>query len=758
MEEKKYDLQVLNSRRACGMRVGFLRVRAVVFTIICVAIWFWLASIYCRELPVKIWCRDFLTVLLWAMGSLASYRLSRCWCRQDLKRCSLPEGRRDRMPLALFFLGALVLFSMMGLVHSPRYFFYGWPVRSIALMQLPKQTMLVFMVLSWAFVPLFVIGLSARWLRRLLMSMLLIGQGVCSMLLLKHTGFSALYSDDHPSFLFRLLEFFGSFPWRENYVPFWNGGVVNSVITSSGIPGYALLGAPLWLLMDPHIASPYVFLFVFVFFVPWMMVWSLRAAGLSWTGALVGGLLTLCGSRLFFIWMLHFGTVGASFAGAMLPPAFVFLYAALFQRQSRRGVFVGLFLSLFLMGQWPPLLLAGLPMGLLVVISWRRWWYSSSRLRIMVTGILVIIALLPTVAGALLGQTVMNHVLETAPAAGSRLALVWAKFLSLMPSLLMDINPLILVAGFAGLWVMPWRHLRRGVVIVLLFLIAVFSIVPVYLPNLQLERLAIMAAGLLVVPAACWLRKVLEVPSPRAAVVKAVVLALLVCSLTNLFRYYANRTPAQYTGVRPSICALTAWMNETIPEDGRLLFAGTVVHAYGRGHIAYLPHLAGREMMACDYYGFPPGMVEPGYPPQAFRKQPGGMARFMRLYGVTHVISFRDNYIDHFRAHPEFYEEVARFEEPLETTHNVYIVFKVKESGGRFFKGHGRVQADFNRITVFFDESIPEEAVIAYNWDDRLRVSQPAQIHAVEVEPGIRFIGIQPNGEKAVEICYRSRF
>jgi len=48
--------------------------------------------------------------------------------------------------------------------------------------------------------------------------------------------------------------------------------------------------------------------------------------------------------------------------------------------------------------------------------------------------------------------------------------------------------------------------------------------------------------------------------------------------------------------------------------------------------------------------------------------------------------------------------------------------------------------------------------VIAYNWDERLSVAPPAQIEPVEVEPGVVFIGIRPNGEKTINIRYRSRF
>jgi hypothetical protein len=362
------------------------------------------------------------------------------------------------------------------------------------------------------------------------------------------------------------------------------------------------------------------------------------------------------------------------------------------------------------------------------------------------------------VAGSLLGKTVMEHVLETPAGQGGLAARLRTNFLSQTSGLLMNVNPLVLVAGAAGVWVMPWKWLRRWVAGVLLFLVLLFSVAPVCLPNMQLERMAIMAAGLLVLPAAAWLRVALDNRSPRLLVARAVILALLVCSLTNLARVYKSRTPATYTGIRPSIRELTAWVREQVPADGRLLFAGSVVHAYGRGHIAYLPLLAGREIMACDYYGFPAGMVESGYPPETFRRRPGGMERFMRLHGVTHAITFRDNYIEHFRNHPEDYEEVAVFRDPLEQRHNVYTVFKVRDSGGRFREGAGSVQAGFNRLTVTLDDPGVPRAVIAYNWDERLSVAPPAQIEPVEVEPGVVFIGIRPNGEKTINIRYRSRF
>ncbi len=733
---------------------------AALLGLLCGVIWVWLVAVQHRELPRNSWLRDELALLLWGAGCLAACRLRWRLARRDGGSPAPPAvaGWSGRERVILMLGAGLVLFTLVAMGHLSRFYFYSWPIVFRAPASWPRQVAWHFLALSWGFAFLCARPLPPRALRRLLAALLVAGQVACAVLLLRHTGCSAPYSDDHPSFLFRLAEFFGSFPWRENYVPHWNAGVVNSVITSSGVAGYAFLGAPLWLLTQPHLAAPYAMILAFVVFVPWLTVGAFRAAGLGWTGALAGGLLMLCGSRLFFIWMLHFGTVGASLSGAMLPAALAFLYAAIHRRPAPRGVFAGLFAALFLMGQWPPMLLLGLPLGLLVSTAWRRWRRPPVCGRLLVTGLLVIAALLPTAAGALLGRTVMEHVLETAPEQGSLAGRLWASFRSLAPGLLMDVNPLVLAAGAAGMWIMPWKRLRLWVLAVMLFLALVFTAGPVCLPNMQLERMAIMAAGLLVLPAAAWLRRALDTPAPRLAAVRAAILALLVCSLANVARYYAGRTPAAYTGIRPCIRELASWVRANVPDDGRLLFAGPVVHAYGRGHIAYLPLLAGREMMAADYYGFPAGMVEPGYPPEPFRGRPGGMERFMRLHGVTHVITFRENYLAHFRAHPADYEEVAVFREPREKRNNIYVVFKVRESGGRFREGAGEVHAGFNRLAVSLDNPHAPRAVIAYNWDDRLSAAPPARIEPVEVEPGVSFIGIRPNGARKIDIRYRNRF
>ena len=76
----------------------------------------------------------------------------------------------------------------------------------------------------------------------------------------------------------------------------------------------------------------------------------------------------------------------------------------------------------------------------------------------------------------------------------------------------------------------------------------------------------------------------------------------------------------------------TVRIQENVPRQGRVLFAGPAVHAYGAGHVAPLPLFTDREMMACDFYHFSPKQVEYVYPPSAYRQTPESVFDFMEQF------------------------------------------------------------------------------------------------------------------------------
>lgn len=571
------------------------------------------------------------------------------------------------------------------------------------------------------------------------------------------------YSDDHPSFLFRVTEFIGAFPWRENYVPYWNAGVVNSVITSSGVASYSILGLPFWLTIPIEKAAPIVFLMIFVWMVPWVTYGGFRAAGFGRVGASLAGTLILGQSFLFYLWLLRFGTVGASLSMAMVPAVFAYLYSLLYQPKVSRWAFVGFLFSVVLMGQWPPMLVFGVPLGIWILVEWKRWWYGLNRWLFVGVAFAAAVLLVPTVVGALMGKEVLGHVLDAPEKPVVTWALAKKEFLTEIVSVCSDLNPLVLFAGLAWFCWLPWRRVRLWVCVIGFFVFSISAWGPMFLPNMQLARMGLAFSCLMVVPTVCVVRKILLARGILAPVVQAMVMALILCTFQNVARYYGGRTDNPFVGMRPIVHELADCVTELVPPDGRFLFAGASVHAYGRGHTAFLPKLADREMMGCDYYGFPRGMVEMNYPPHRFRTLPDGCYRFAKLWGVTHVIAYRPDQVAFYEADTTHFRRCRHLQDTSEHQNCEYVIFEVVEPDvGRFLKGSGEVKADFNRFEVTIDPrmTVGEEIVLRYNWHERLVAEGPVELYPYAVEPQEKLIGIRllARPTEPIQIRYNSRF
>lgn len=279
-------------------------------------------------------------------------------------------------------------------------------------------------------------------------------------------------------------------------------------------------------------------------------------------------------------------------------------------------------------------------------------------------------------------------------------------------------------------------------------------------PNVQLYRMAVPLALALAVPAAIRAGEALGDANPRSAPLQGAVALLLVFCAVNTVGIYGGEGYAPVEGIAPAVRELAAWISENVPEDGRVAFLGPTGHAYGHAHVAYLPILAGREMMACDYYEFPPSTYEHDFPPRVVRRGPGGIRGYLARHGVSHAVTTRSNYVSFMESRPEEFEQVARFSYSHWTGDSDIRVFEVKGGREGMLRGaDGSVKATFNRIDVEFRGEPPERAVVAYIWNPRMRASPPAEIApAPPAAPGEDpFIEIRPHGAEKARIDYVPR-
>lgn len=148
---------------------------------------------------------DALLLVVWTAGMAASVVFWR-------RRLGCPPSAEGLPPATWVLGGALALFALTTVIHFGRYYFIAWPGGLSSPRMLVRAGVFRFMVLSWAGVPLFLAARSRRYLGSLLLALLVAAQLLCAWSLLDKTDGFAVYSDDHPSFMFRLSEFWGSFP------------------------------------------------------------------------------------------------------------------------------------------------------------------------------------------------------------------------------------------------------------------------------------------------------------------------------------------------------------------------------------------------------------------------------------------------------------------------------------------------------------------------------------------------------------------
>lgn len=662
-----------------------------------------------------------------------------------------PAAGYGRLAAPLAFMG-VYLFSSS--VRDPWFFLLDW-VR-LPGPQAPGPVCLLDVTVTATALLWTLLILRPGWASsRSLWVLLLLAQAMALFNLMDSTGGAPLYRDDHPSFLYRLWQFGVVAPRSLTYDPHWNGGVVGSVLADTGVKSIGLLWWPLWRWFPTEALYTPLVGITFILVVPWLTAASARVAGLSRATAACAAILSLGFSNERFLWLLHFGTIGSALAGSFLIPFSAGLYRAFILDRRDLATAAWIAASGYMLVQWPPGILMGAAAAASILVFPRAWtWRKIAFLAVCA------IATAALDWHGILGLWInsrdnISYTLTAAPGQPARGLVTTVRHimvtgLSHLFSQANRAHPLVIFGGIAGLAAITDRRLARWFVPPLALLALLAGWGPILLPKLQLGRMTIPMLQMALLPAAVLVGEVVGgAPSrrPRARLWPALALALLGAGAWSTARIYGNAGPAPYVKPEAQVRDLVALIARDCPPGARVMFAGRTVHAYGGGHVAALPLMAGREMLACDYYAFPMDQVEYEYPPREFRRTPEGVRAFLALYNVGLIVTHHPKWVAYFNEHPELAEPLAGNSTPGSAFH----VFRVPSPPGLFAQGAGRVRARFNRLDVDLDDA-HSEATLRYNWDDRLRADGGAELFPVDAAHGVRLIGLRPNGRRTVVI------
>lgn len=645
---------------------------------------------------------------------------------------------KPRGILSAVWLAISMVILCSDMTSSSRFFILNWWPSTFSLKDVFSSGVFRFNAVTIVFL-LLIWRADNRRLKRLLYLTVVLAAALCFYGLMSKTGGAALYRDDHPSFMFRFWAFARSFPSPSYYNPFWNAGNIETASISSGLQTLGVWFWPFWRTMEVHEIYTRLTGFALTFIIPLLAMIALRLAGGGWIAAGVAALLALAPGRFFFIWTLHYGTIPSGFSAAFALPLCGSLIHILQRDKPSPWSVIFMAISLAGLASWPPGALMATPIALATMLTGGAW--SKGKLvRLGLGAILAIALLMPGLLGIWLHVDIGGFVSAEGHASRDWMAGLQKGF-GRLASLFSSSHVLIVFPGILGAFFLPRESSRSVVAISLAGLIVMTGWGLTFKPILQLNRAAVPLLFVAIIPAAIWLEDLLQKSGRAWVPLKAATLSLLVMGAHSASRIYANQWEAPYKTMNDDVAGMVLWIQENAPEESRVMFAGPTVHAYAGGHVAYLPVMTGRSMMACDYYHFSPKKVEYEYPPKNFRGSDDAIFNFLDLYNVGAILTYHEYWKDFFRKYPERFEETGVFGEARKR-----VGFKVlRPVPGWFISGSGEVQQEINALHVRVDNP-NEPCVLRFSWVNGFKSDQPVKLQPYDTGGGAHLIWIDPRG------------
>lgn len=496
-----------------------------------------------------------------------------------------------------------------------------------------------------------------------------------------------LFSDDHPAFMYRIMQLKGEFPSIPFYNPLWNAGVDAREFFPSGSLGFFLLFAPFWYLAEVEVIfTPIVIALLFLVFplVVWRSAWRL---GLDPSEQALAVLIGSLPNLLWYRFALSYGTLG--FVVSSIFFVLAVASSARVLSEERRSTYVSLVewvAALSLCVFWPLMSIAILPLVIFGVIKLPRILVHNRR--VLVAGAVLVLFHLPWMALFLTASKVTNFVAN--PTAGTGRVLDADAIALRLRELLHGLNPLILSVSAVALPLFV-RSEGRGLVVVSAMwttLLGLFG--PFLAPHLELERFILPSSMLWALVAAVGLARLVRSVTPvrrTGAHALQIFAAVLVCTLlaylpSLTYRITGNQSKERYLFAS----ALVGEVRDTIVQysgDGRTLFAGFILHELSGGHVAPLAAMTQRPLIASRYQ-HDRWTYEDVVPEEYRARGEAGVLEFLDLHNVSLVITHDKSWSRWFGARKALFEQVAQ--------HQRFRFFKrTSANPGYFLEGSGEV-------------------------------------------------------------------
>ena len=535
-----------------------------------------------------------------------------------------------------------------------------------------------------------------------------------------------LFSDDHPSVLYRLYLLRENFPFIPFYNPEWNAGMDARDFFATGTLNIFLPFAPLIYLFD--LVSVYNLIVALVLFVvlPASLYLACRIEELPDPVPALAALLGLSSSLVWYRWGFKYGAMGFVMSAALLPLNLALARKILAPGKEislrEAGAFV---ISLTLMVFWP---LAGVM--LLPAIFYAACTLTSTLKKKYVKGILIsllvlnvpwmIMFLSVSQVGTFLSlkrpvienreQGLAESEERESTALTERVVRYQRGQLSLRGVLhagrdfFEKANPLLLLAIPGFLLLKGFR--RYAYTVQALWLLFLGLVVALFKPQLELERMLVALSILLAVPAALALNETIK----KQGILACLCIGFLIAGLFSSAFIVRNRSIEQYRFADPIVHEMSEALKK-YGGNGRVVFSGFMLHQLSSGHIAPLALFSGTELVASSPFHnlwWYTDLIPASYS----RRKREGIEQFLDLKNATAVMAYEPKWKEYFDSYSERYRRVWNSGQ--------FSLYKRNTPASFFLHGEGEILERTSSKILFKLSS--SEAVLKFTYFPFLKV------------------------------------
>lgn len=601
-----------------------------------------------------------------------------------------------------------------------------------------------------------------------------------------------IFSDDHSVFAYRLQLLVETFPQIPFYNPFWNAGLDARDSLATGALGLYILGLP-WLYLFP-VAKVYNFIIIWILLIqlPLGCYLATRLSGFTARAGALAGLLSLASSLHWYRWALKYGTMGFVNSATLL--TLVVVLAALLVKQfdlPRRWIFLFIVCTSICL-LWPFFGVVLLPVFAALVFFWladlvgkKFSGFPGRGRRIFFTGLVLLVVNLPWML-VFVGTSGLLDFLQAHKKAPLRSAKIVVtdvdsnnssaalqavadslqtesdkssmRFrnarghidaglsLKMLRKVSFAANPLLIFMGLLGLFLLS-GFFRWFYIMQLAWLFLLGAVLFPIKPQLELDRLLVLALLMLALPAGAAIDRLIQLFENQRLGIRALpvglVLGFVLTGPVLVFSVLKNRSTEHFSFRSQMVDDFTNFLNAYKPA-GRILFAGCVIHEFGDGHLASLAGDTDHPMIASSH-AHTLWWYKDVFPGEFLARGDEGREEFMRLFNVSDVFAHEPKWKKYFRARPDKYELIW----------NAYgfELFRLKNySASYFLEGQGQIiDQEVNSIRLRVESA---DALISFNYSPALEAA-PCKLSGQEVYSGREFIRLTDCAGQEVRLTFK---